>query len=786
MSRQSPKTCFRNSVPFYLFTLHTSNIGDATQRNNIKMPGLVPMRRSRSSVEEDEDDHESNDASEDESPPQTGANKRARTTPAGDSRRTTGDSWHLETPQTIARPRQRPTSGLPKHQPGSIVRVTLKDFVTYSNATFYPGSSLNMVIGPNGTGKSTLVCAICLGLGWGAQNLGRAKDVAEFIKHGTSKAIIEIELKGHPGKPNINIKRQINHQKGGNHWWIDGHASNEKQAKATAEKFNIQIDNLCQFLPQDRVSEFAKMTPVEKLRATIRAAASQEMVEQHEKLKTYRKQQVDAEKELSGSKSHLANLERKQESQRGEVDKIRERQQITIERDFVEKQKPNAEYAVAKDNFLASKAALTRATEELKSLREEVAPSMEAIEAKEDYQERVAAVCKQRKTLFKNVERSSVESHKKGEELSQKISKCENDRTAEKNARKTRGKKIAVIKTEIAGLEKALENEPPALPAEWNEQRRAKQRVRVAEEERQGPLEATIDTLDADYQQKTANITTAEKQKASLATEVGQRDTLLRSANPQAHTAWQWVQEQQREGHQSPFHDRVYGPALLECSVTDESWANAVEAIFQKSEMTAITCTNHDDFTILSNKLHRDMHLPNVSLRTSRLPLTSFTPPISEDEMKRLRISGWAIDYLKGPEPVLAMLCEQRQPHRWAMLQQEEHERQQFEQLSAHEHVDKWITRSKLTNITRRREYGASSTMTRNVTQAQYWVSRPVDTRAINELDDNIAGWKAELDTIKEKRRTAKEKLADVRKEMQKLNKELVRAALATEFLILT
>jgi ABC-type Mn2+/Zn2+ transport system ATPase subunit len=26
-----------------------------------------------------------------------------------------------------------------------------------------------MIIGPNGTGKSTLVCAICLGLGWGPQ-----------------------------------------------------------------------------------------------------------------------------------------------------------------------------------------------------------------------------------------------------------------------------------------------------------------------------------------------------------------------------------------------------------------------------------------------------------------------------------------------------------------------------------------------------------------------------------------------------------------------------------------
>ena len=56
-----------------------------------------------------------------------------------------------------------------RHQPGSIVRVKLENFVTYTAVEFLPGPSLNMVIGPNGTGKSTLVCAICLGLGWGPQ-----------------------------------------------------------------------------------------------------------------------------------------------------------------------------------------------------------------------------------------------------------------------------------------------------------------------------------------------------------------------------------------------------------------------------------------------------------------------------------------------------------------------------------------------------------------------------------------------------------------------------------------
>ena len=56
-----------------------------------------------------------------------------------------------------------------KHHPGAIVRVKLTNFVTYTSAEFFPGPNLNMVIGPNGTGKSTLVCAICLGLGWGTK-----------------------------------------------------------------------------------------------------------------------------------------------------------------------------------------------------------------------------------------------------------------------------------------------------------------------------------------------------------------------------------------------------------------------------------------------------------------------------------------------------------------------------------------------------------------------------------------------------------------------------------------
>lgn len=42
----------------------------------------------------------------------------------------------------------------------------------------FPGTSLNLIIGPNGTGKSTFVCAIILGLCGKTSVIGRAKKVS--------------------------------------------------------------------------------------------------------------------------------------------------------------------------------------------------------------------------------------------------------------------------------------------------------------------------------------------------------------------------------------------------------------------------------------------------------------------------------------------------------------------------------------------------------------------------------------------------------------------------------
>ena len=55
-----------------------------------------------------------------------------------------------------------------------------------------------------GTGKSSLVCAICVGLAGRTSLLGRAEDVSSFVRRGASAGWVEITLSsGNPMRPHV-------------------------------------------------------------------------------------------------------------------------------------------------------------------------------------------------------------------------------------------------------------------------------------------------------------------------------------------------------------------------------------------------------------------------------------------------------------------------------------------------------------------------------------------------------------------------------------------------------
>ena len=55
---------------------------------------------------------------------------------------------------------------------------------TYTRVECFPGRALNLIIGPNGTGKSTIVSAICLGMAGKPSTLARATSVSFVVQSG--------------------------------------------------------------------------------------------------------------------------------------------------------------------------------------------------------------------------------------------------------------------------------------------------------------------------------------------------------------------------------------------------------------------------------------------------------------------------------------------------------------------------------------------------------------------------------------------------------------------------
>jgi chromosome segregation ATPase len=356
-------------------------------------------------------------------------------------------------------------------QPGAIVRVKLTNFVTYENAEFFPGPNLNMVIGPNGTGKSSLVCAICLGLGWGPQHLGRAGQVGEFVKHNMSDAIVEIELQKRSNESRNHVVRlRIIRDGNGREWWLDGKKTSLKQVQHLTKSLSIQIDNLCQFLPQDKVSEFAALSPVDLLQQTQRAAAPEYMLEWHDELKKLRKEQKTLEIQNEGDKEQLGRLENRQQNLHAEVERLQERIKIQEKVSVLEKTVPFVEYRIALAQHKIFKKDKHEAQMRFKELAARITPTLQSIDAKESYRDQIKAVVKEREQVLKSAERDADAQTRAIDALVEKAKNIEQQANSIHDAERKRRAELVKIEKNIRDMQARLNGTTVEFnAAEWNE-----------------------------------------------------------------------------------------------------------------------------------------------------------------------------------------------------------------------------------------------------------------------------------------------------------------------------
>ncbi|KAF2458103.1 P-loop containing nucleoside triphosphate hydrolase protein [Lineolata rhizophorae] len=749
------------------------------------MPGLtVPHRRRRS---EDFDGRTSDDNVEETdgvaSPysQQSHGSKRTRlddsSAPSPESEEGAVASPERVVPLVSSRRQQGVNPlGAEKHQPGSIIRVRVKNFVTYEAAEFNLGPSLNMIIGPNGTGKSSLVSAICMGLGWKPDVLGRASEAHSYIKNGTREAEIEVELAAGPNqRRNPIITRNLRKAGNKSSFTIDGRPATNKDVSSLAKSFNIHLDNLCQFLPQDRVVEFARQTPEELLASTQQAAAREEMTAWHRDLKKLGAERKAKLKDHAGHKDHLVQLQGRQNAQRGDVQRLEERRDLLEQVKTLRRMRPMIEYQEAKQMVEELKHRKQEAQTELDELKARVEPTLRAVNAKETYKEAKQKEVEKAERMAQRCADDAARYLGDVESVKGEIVHSQKEREAAIEG--DRKRKQDVIRTEgnIARLKRQLEE--PLIQFDvsaYNERIRAKTR-RIRELEGQiGDILRSQGEHRGQIASRQQEVDENNRRMENLNSQVGRQEEILRKKSPDTAKAWIWLRD-----NQHLFRSKVYGPAAVECSIKDPQYADAVESLMQNNDFLAFTCTSREDFKILQEQLYGRQRLKNISIRVAAHGLDYFKPPVSDEELRNYGFDSWVIDCISGPEPVLAMLCDSRFFHK-AAITLRDHSEQQFERLKESP-IQLWIAGRQTYQITRRREYGpgAVTTMVRQVKRAAVWTNQPVDTEFEQRCRQRNIELNGEIQEIRAEFERMQNEILEHRREARSLEEE--KRALETE-----
>lgn len=664
------------------------------------------------------------------------------------------------------------------HQPGSIVRIKMKNFVTYTAAEFKCGPSLNMIIGPNGTGKSTLVCAICLGLGFPPSCLGRAKEVGEYVKHGHREAEIEIEIAGgprHKGR-NPTIRSHIKREGNKTQWYINGSSCTRKEVKQLVEKFHIQIDNLCQFLPQDRVVEFAQLTPIELLESTQKAAAPDHMTEWHNELKRLGRDRMKLHQDKNSAKEHLNQLQSRQNQQRAEVERMNERKALLGRVQLLKKAKPAVRYVAEKAKHDNMRKRRDEAQKELRNLEKETEPAMRGVHAKENYCGQISQVLKHRKRMVEKSEDHAKRIETKLDDYKMQIAGCDAELEAEHKSVQKKKQDRKRVELSISRLRDLMDHTPPEFNAsEYNIRIREKEREILNLNNRKEELAERKIVLFERARDKKKDRENAANELARLRTKSGQQLNKLKQLSKDTAKAWEWIQQ-----NPNVCDGKVYGPPVIECSVKDPRYTDAVESLVQKNDLIALTVTSYSDFTKLQARLYGEsgLNLQDVVIRTIEHDLAHFAPPVSREALSGYGMEKWAIDLLDGPEPILAMLCDNNFFHKTPVSSRPQNDAQ-YERLSAETSpITSWIAGRQTFRISRRREYGpqASSTMVGVLRPARCWTDQPIDAEYERSLKQKMDELKDELDEFASQADSIKSERDEIMARTEQVNDEKVRS----------
>ena len=531
-----------------------------------------------------------------------------------------------------------------------------------------------MVVGANGTGKSTILNAICLGLGGEPKLLGRADDLRAFIMHGKDTAMIEIELAPHI---NVNgeqeqhiIQRHIERHKGSEKgrgrgastFYINGTKSNVQAVRdIVCNTYNIQIDNLCTFLPQDKVGNFSGFTDQERLLETEKTLPTNQffykrhldLIEKEETINSDISN-VDSIKDLLKRKAH--------EFERLEVSKAREeeRKKAEEELDLLKKKKLWLAFDAAREQCVELKDQKEKIRDELKIHRDAMAPLEENQQSLETLLKELQAKSReldgQCQAAQKEMEKQQSKVEKHDDEM--EISMTQYIQISSKRERlelqyNEANEKLQSYEANVAGM----------LPAEQLEQQYNKSKEMIQSIKREYENAKREDRKQKEMFQELEDAAGRVQQKLVKMNDDGarRRDNVFQNVS-HLRDICSWIDKNRNQ-----FRRPVWGPIALDITTKTQLAASYLEFHTPNNLLKSFVVETREDYDFLYSNIREKMGIPiNVisvegdQIDTKRL--------YSEQKMQLLKsrygVEGYLDETFTAPDPVMIALQKFAKVHK--------------------------------------------------------------------------------------------------------------------------
>uniref|UniRef100_A0A674GCU9 Structural maintenance of chromosomes protein 6 n=1 Tax=Taeniopygia guttata TaxID=59729 RepID=A0A674GCU9_TAEGU len=523
-------------------------------------------------------------------------------------------------------------SQLPDGEVGIIESIQLKNFMCHSNlGPFQFGSNLNFVIGTNGSGKSSVLTALIVGLGGKATATNRGSSLKMFIQKGETSADISITLRNQGRdafKPelygtSITVNQHIN-QDGSRTCKLKSKSgtiisSKKEELIGMLDHFNIQVDNPVSVLTQEMSKQFLQTkNEGDKYKFFLKATQLEQMKEDYSfigKTKTNTRVQIEQgeerleelkqlyleKKEIFKSIAFVNDMQNRLKDLKhqmawavvSEMEK-----EIELLKEGIKAEEGNTELLQkveecqvkvneAEKKYKAIQDKLITVSEEAQALHPQCISLKAEVQAKRKTVNETEIVYNRSKTELKRLEKDSEQLHKRIEELKS----CANqDSEPEKLERQRR---IAYLREQL----KAFHNEEIMIGQQMDQFQQAVSKCKEEHSRLRRESSEVQQALDAQ-----------QKQLRDLK---DSKTNTLKRFGPHVPAFLEAVEVAHRQGQ---FRKKPLGPLGALIHPKDPELILAIESCL-KGLLQAFCCDNHSDertLQLLMSKYYKRGHRPQI------------------------------------------------------------------------------------------------------------------------------------------------------------------------------